>query len=86
MCDILPGQTSPMHRTDSIDYGVIMVEEIELDCGAAKILRQGQIVVQQTTIHLWRNLSQTKTCRIIFILVEATLFMHQGEFMKELKP
>lgn len=88
VCDILPGQASPMHRTNSIDYGVVMDGEIELelDCGATKILRQGDIVVQQGTIHLWRNLSQTKTCRIIFILIEASPYMHKGEFMKELKP
>jgi quercetin dioxygenase-like cupin family protein len=88
VCDILPGQASPMHRTNSIDYGIVMEGEIELelDCGATKLLMRGDIIVQQGTIHLWRNPSQTNTCRIIFVLIEALPFEHKGKPMSELKP
>lgn len=88
VCDILPGQASPMHRTNSIDYGIIMDGqiELELDCGATKLLARGDIIIQQGTIHLWRNPSQTQTCRIIFILIEASPYLHQGLPMTELKP
>lgn len=88
VCDMLPGQASPMHRTNSIDYGIIMDGEIELelDCGAKKLLTRGDIIIQQGTIHLWRNPSQTQTCRIIFILIEASPYLHQGLPLDELKP
>jgi quercetin dioxygenase-like cupin family protein len=88
VCDILPGQASPMHRTNSIDYGIIMEGEIELelDYGAIKLLKRGDIIVQQGTIHLWRNPSQTVTCRIVFILIEALPFQHYGQPLAEMKP
>jgi quercetin dioxygenase-like cupin family protein len=88
VCDILPGQASPMHRTNSIDYGIIIDGqiELELDCGAAKLLKTGDVIVQQGTIHLWRNPSLTQTCRIIFILIEAKPYQHNGQSLTELKP
>lgn len=71
--DMLPGGESPMHRTNSLDYGIILsgAVELELDDGVVEICRAGDVVVQRGTIHLWRNPSKTETCRIIFVLTEA---------------
>jgi hypothetical protein len=46
-----------MHTTDSIDYGIVLAGEIELelDNGARTLLRAGDCVVQNGTRHAWRN-------------------------------
>jgi quercetin dioxygenase-like cupin family protein len=71
--DMLPGEASPMHRTNSIDYGIVMAGRIvlELDDGAETELGPGDIVVQRGTIHRWRNPSDDEVCRIVFVLIEA---------------
>ena len=85
--DMLPGKQSPMHRTNSIDYGIVMEGEIELelDDRAKRTVRQGGIIVQRGTNHLWRNTSDT-VCRIAFILIEAPAYLHNGTPLTEFKP
>lgn len=86
--DMLPGAESPMHRTNSIDYGVVLYGqvELELDDGETRLIGPGDIVVQRGTVHLWRNPSPTETCRIVFILIEAPAYLHDGGPLPELKP
>jgi quercetin dioxygenase-like cupin family protein len=86
--DMLPGKSSPMHRTNSIDYGIIMTGELELelDNGAVTKLKAGDIVVQRGTIHLWRNPSETEVCRIVFVLTEATAAVVDGKELEEIHP
>jgi quercetin dioxygenase-like cupin family protein len=85
--DMLPGQQSPMHRTNSIDYGIILSGEIELelDDGAKRAVREGGIIIQRGTNHLWRNTTD-KPCRIAFILIEAPAYLHDGQPLEEHKP
>ncbi|MBU6207731.1 MAG: cupin domain-containing protein, partial [Alphaproteobacteria bacterium] len=68
--DMLPGKESPFHRTNSVDYGIVLEGEIELelDDGRKTTIRQGGIVVQRGTMHLWRNTTD-KVTRIAFILI-----------------
>jgi quercetin dioxygenase-like cupin family protein len=79
--DMLPGGTSPMHRTSSVDYGIVISGrvELELDDGAKTLLGPGDVVVQRGTIHLWRNPSDSEICRIVFILIEAKPYVHDGK-------
>lgn len=85
--DMLPGKQSPMHRTNSIDYGIVMSGEIELelDDGRVTTVREGGVIVQRGTNHLWRNVTQ-KPCRIAFILIEAPAYLHEGQPLPEDKP
>lgn len=85
--DMLPGKQSPMHRTSSIDYGIVLEGEIELelDDGAKRTIGQGGIIIQRGTMHLWRNTTD-KPCRIAFILIEAPAYLHQGEPLPDLLP
>ncbi len=85
--DMLPGKESPMHRTNSIDYGIILEGEIELELedGAKRTVRQGGIIIQRGTNHLWRNTSD-KVTRIAFILIEAPAYLHKGKSLDEMKP
>ena len=85
--DILPGFASPMHRTNSIDYGIVMNNEIELELedGAKRTIRAGGIIVQRGTNHLWRNTTSQPT-RIVFVLIEAPPYVHDGKPLPESKP
>lgn len=86
--DMLPGKASPLHRSYSIDYGIVLSGELELelDDGSVTPLAAGDIVVQRATNHLWRNPSQTQTCRIAFILIEAKPVMAGGRVLPEIHP
>ena len=61
-----------MHRTETIDYGIVLEGEIVLimDKGET-IVRAGDIVVQRGTNHGWANRSD-RNCRICFILIDGT--------------
>jgi quercetin dioxygenase-like cupin family protein len=85
--DMLPGKESPMHRTNSIDYGIVLKGEIELELedGAKRTVREGGIIIQRGTNHLWRNVTQEPT-RIAFILIEAPAYRHNGTPLEEHKP
>jgi quercetin dioxygenase-like cupin family protein len=85
--DMLPGKESPMHRTNSIDYGIVLKGEIELelDDGAKRTVGEGGIIIQRGTNHLWRNVTDAPT-RIAFILIEAPAYVHNGQPLPEHKP
>lgn len=87
MVDTPPGSESPMHRTNSIDYGIVLEGEIELelDKGVKTIVSTGGVIVQRGTIHAWRNVSD-KLCRIVFVLTEAKPYLINGEPLDDLKP
>ena len=61
-----------MHTTDSIDYGIVLDGEVwlELDHGMEKLVRAGDIVVQNGTRHAWRNKTD-KPATVAFIFVGA---------------
>jgi len=66
-----PGVAPRNHRTDSIDYAVVMSGEIdmELDIGSVH-LRAGDVLVQRGTIHNWVNRGK-EPCVIAFSLIAA---------------
>ena len=67
-----PGISPRMHRTDSIDYAVVMTGtcEMELDDGLKVPLKAGDVVVQRGTMHAWHN-PGSEPCVIAFILIDA---------------
>jgi quercetin dioxygenase-like cupin family protein len=72
-----PGVAPRNHRTESIDYAVVLSGEIdmELDEGVTVHLRQGDALVQRGTIHNWVNRG-TQPCVIAFVLVAAKPVLH----------
>jgi mannose-6-phosphate isomerase-like protein (cupin superfamily) len=61
-----------MHRTESIDYGIVLEGEITLLVDEGEVtVRAGDIVVQRGTNHAWANRSG-QLCRIAFILIDGT--------------
>lgn len=83
--DMRPGATSPMHRTVSLDYGVVLEGEVMLvlDSGEEKLLQRGDIAVQRGTNHAWRNNSQTRWARMLYVLHEAEPIRINGEELDE---
>ena len=71
------GNQSPMHRTETIDYGIVLEGEIWLVLDDSEVLaKAGDVIVQRGTDHAWANRSD-KVCRVAFILVD-------GKFTEEL--
>lgn len=66
-------QDSPhplMHRTESVDYGVVISGEMTLVLDDSEVLlKEGSVVVQRGTNHAWANRSG-KVCRMLFVLVD----------------
>ena len=86
--DHLPGARSPMHRTFSIDYGIVLTGQLELELDGGEIvpLSAGDIVVQRGTNHIWRNPSTDTVCRVAFVLIEAKPVLVDGKVMDERRP
>jgi mannose-6-phosphate isomerase-like protein (cupin superfamily) len=66
-----PGVSPRVHRTDSIDYAVVMAGEIDMQLDDGEVhLKAGDVLVQRGTIHNWVNRG-TVPCVIAFVLVDA---------------
>jgi len=66
-----PGVAPRNHRTDSIDYAVVMSGEIDMELDVGKVhLKAGDVLVQRGTIHNWVN-NGSEPCVIAFTLVSA---------------
>lgn len=65
-----PGVTSPMHRTVSLDYGIVVYGEVELilDSGETRTLKAGDVAIQRGTNHAWRNTSNENWARMMYVL------------------
>jgi mannose-6-phosphate isomerase-like protein (cupin superfamily) len=66
-----PGARHPMmHRTESVDYGIVLEGEIVLVLDDTETtVRAGEVVVQRGTNHAWSNRSN-KPCKMAFILLD----------------
>ncbi|KAJ7225548.1 hypothetical protein GGX14DRAFT_548373 [Mycena pura] len=56
--DLAPGAQTPMHRTRSLDYNILLQGELVLimDDGSETHLKNpGDTVIQKGTLHAWRN-------------------------------
>jgi len=59
------------HRTDSIDYAVVISGEIDMELDGSTVhLKAGDVLVQRGTIHNWVNRGE-KPCVIAFVLIDA---------------
>jgi mannose-6-phosphate isomerase-like protein (cupin superfamily) len=66
-----PGVAPRNHRTDSIDFAVVMSGEIDMEMDDTVVhLKAGDVLVQRGTIHNWVN-KGSEPCQIAFALVDA---------------
>ena len=61
-----------MHRTETLDYAILLKGEcdLELDDGKLVHMKEGDICVQRGTMHAWVN-NSGKPCTFAFILIDA---------------
>jgi uncharacterized cupin superfamily protein len=61
-----------MHRTETVDYAIVLEGEIYavMDEGEA-LMRAGDVLIQRGTNHAWANRSG-RTARIAFVLIDGT--------------
>jgi quercetin dioxygenase-like cupin family protein len=74
-----------MHRTESIDYAVVLSGEIvlTLDGGEEKTVGVGEFIVQAGTNHKWANRA-AGPCRILFVMVAAEkIVLRDGTVLEE---
>ncbi len=69
--EFAPGVAPRNHRTDSIDYAIVVSGEIDMELDDSVVhLKAGDVVVQRGTIHNWANRG-TAPCTIAFVLIDA---------------
>jgi quercetin dioxygenase-like cupin family protein len=79
--EFAPGVAPRNHRTNSIDYAVVLSGEIDMEMdGTIVTLRAGDVLVQRGTIHDWINRSD-KPCVIAFVLIDARPVEHGGKVL-----
>jgi quercetin dioxygenase-like cupin family protein len=65
-----PGTRSPMHRTETIDYGIVLKGSVALVLdGIERTLGPGDVVIQRGTDHAWENRGEAEA-RVVFVLVD----------------
>jgi quercetin dioxygenase-like cupin family protein len=69
--DFPPGNAPRMHRTETIDYVIVLEGEIEMDMDGSTVkMKAGDVMVQRGTNHAWANRSDERA-RVAFVLVDA---------------
>jgi len=69
--DFPPGYQGVMHRTETLDYTIVLIGEMEMELDDTVLsLRQGDVVVMRGTNHRWSNKTDSTT-RMAIILTGA---------------
>jgi len=69
--EFAPGAAPRVHRTDSIDYAIVISGEIDMALDDSEVhLNAGDVLVQRGTIHNWINRGD-KPCVMAFVLIDA---------------
>lgn len=82
--DYPPHGASPMHRTVSCDYAIVIIGEMEcvLDSGEARTLCQGDVLIQRGTMHQWINHGDS-WARMLYVLLDAAEVEVDGQRLGE---
>src|SRR5215468_9478214 len=72
--EMAPGAQSPMHRTETVDVGIVLEGEtwLLLDDGSETRVGVGDAVVQRGTNHAWANRSG-RPVRMVFLMIDGTI-------------
>jgi quercetin dioxygenase-like cupin family protein len=69
--DFPPGNTGRMHRTETVDYVIVISGEIDMDMDNSTVhLKAGDVMVQRGTNHAWVNRGKERA-RLAFVLIDA---------------
>jgi len=69
-----PGAEAPMHRTETVDVGVVLEGETHLilDDGSETLMRPQDVVIQRGTNHAWANRGD-RPVRMMFVMIDGTI-------------
>ncbi|KAK7179661.1 hypothetical protein DPSP01_011590 [Paraphaeosphaeria sporulosa] len=83
--DIPPSMECTMHRTVSLDYGIVLEGQIDLllDSGEQRTMKVGDVAIQRGTMHQWINRDTEKYCRMLFVLVDSEPLVIAGKKLGE---
>jgi quercetin dioxygenase-like cupin family protein len=66
-----PGNPGRMHRTETVDYVIVMMGELDMDMDDSTVkLKAGDVLVQRGTNHAWVNRGK-EVARAAFVLLDA---------------
>jgi len=66
-----PSVQARNHRTNSLDYAIVMSGEIDMEMDGTTVhLKAGDVLVQRGTIHNWIN-AGPESCVVAFVLIDA---------------
>jgi quercetin dioxygenase-like cupin family protein len=69
--DFPPGNKPHMHRTETVDYVIVIEGEIDMDMDDTTVkLKAGDVMVQRGTNHAWANRGNERA-RVAFVLIDA---------------
>ncbi len=69
--DYPPGNSGTMHRTETLDYVIVLEGEIDMDLDDSTVhLVAGDTLIQRGTNHAWCNRSNANA-RVVFVLLDA---------------
>src|SRR4051812_40695076 len=65
-----PGNPGRMHRTETIDYVIVMSGELDMDMDDTTVkLKAGDVLIQRGTNHAWVNRGK-EVARAAFVLID----------------
>ncbi|HLH64531.1 MAG TPA: cupin domain-containing protein [Solirubrobacteraceae bacterium] len=69
--DCAPRSRTPMHRTETLDYGIVIAGSctLELDDGSRTELSSGDVVIQRGTNHAWL-VTGDEPARLCFVIID----------------
>lgn len=74
-----PGRHPFMHRTETIDYAVVLSGQITMLLDDSEVhLNAGDVLIQRGTNHAWTNRSDAP-CRMLFVLVDGAFEPEVGQ-------
>ena len=69
--DIPPGERGVMHRTETLDYVIVLSGELDMEMDDSTVtLKAGDVMVQRGTNHAWINRG-ADYARVAFVLIDA---------------
>ncbi|CAF9922309.1 hypothetical protein IMSHALPRED_005654 [Imshaugia aleurites] len=79
--DIPPdAESSLMHRTVSLDIVVLLIGQVQLPLSnnETRTIKPGDMVIQRSTLHKWRNPSKTQWARMVAIVSECQPYVTEN--------
>ncbi|KLP12049.1 hypothetical protein CEK26_009153 [Fusarium fujikuroi] len=82
--DFPPRSSGHVHRTISIDYVIVQkgMAVFVLDDGSKTLVGEGDVIVQQGTVHRWDNPTDEWVC-LLFVLLPAKAPVVAGKKLKD---